>query len=116
MLDQLRMGRRKKSKEAAVFEAVFGLAALVLFALLISPKLSPWMQFALALLIVASVAIFVIWFAFKISEPESSVSTYEAGRIPSRSQTLLNFEAGQGMPRSATQQSASPRLGISRAL
>ncbi|HEX5398364.1 MAG TPA: hypothetical protein VFY06_04875 [Verrucomicrobiae bacterium] len=71
------MGRRKKSKEAAVFEAVFGLAALVLFALLISPKLSPWMQFVLALLIVASVAIFVIWFAFKISEPESSVSTYE---------------------------------------
>jgi membrane protein implicated in regulation of membrane protease activity len=75
------MGRRKKSKEAAVFEALFGLAALVLFALLISPELSPWMQFALALLIVASVVIFVIWFAFKISEPEPHVSSYETLEI-----------------------------------
>lgn len=77
----MRMSRRKKSKEAAVFEALFGLAALVLSALLISPELSPWMQFALALLIVASVAIFVIWFAFKISEQEPYASTYETPEI-----------------------------------
>ena len=75
------MGRRKKSKEATVFGAVFGLAALVLFVLLISPELSPWLQFSLALLIVASVAIFVIWFAFKISEQEPYVSSYETSQL-----------------------------------
>lgn len=64
-----------------MFEAAFGLAALVMFVLLVSPELRRWTQLVLALLVIVSVVTFVIWLAFRINEREPSASTFETSEF-----------------------------------
>jgi len=78
MLEFNGMGRRQKSKEAAVFESVAGFAALVLFLWFFSPEFRLWMQIILLLFGIISGAVFVIWLAFKANRPEPSASAFRA--------------------------------------
>jgi restriction system protein len=69
--------RRRKSKEAAIFESITGLAGLGLFLWIFSPGFRLGLQVLLLLLVIISLIALVIWLAYKLFTAEEPSSTYK---------------------------------------
>jgi hypothetical protein len=76
------MARLRKSKEAALFEFVVGMAALLSFPFLVFPALRSWLPVILATILVVSFVAFAIWLAFKINGREPRMSPFGASEAP----------------------------------
>jgi hypothetical protein len=75
------MGRRRKSNEAAYFEAIATIIGLGVLFGLISPEFRHWMQIILLILVVAVVIATVIWVVLKTNRPAVPSSPFETPRM-----------------------------------
>ena len=66
------MSRRQKSKEAAIFESVAGLAALVLFLLFLSPGFRQHVEIIVGILVFG----LLVWLTYEIIKPKEPSSTF----------------------------------------
>ncbi len=74
------MGRRRKSNEAAAFEAIAGVTGFGLLLWFISPAFRYWLQIILLILVGVFVFALAIWVVLKANRPALSSSPFETPR------------------------------------
>jgi hypothetical protein len=71
-----KMARRRKSKEGAVFEAVTGIAGLVLFLWFFVPGFRQLALFSLAIFAAVCVVLLIVWMVYSTIKPEPDSPTF----------------------------------------